>query len=261
MNSQADAVLSGEARSYVHAGDALRFLRALPDGAVDAVITDPPYASGGMSLAARRASTSRKYVSGDRRSELPEFAGDHRDPRAQLVWCELWMFEALRVTKPGGHFLCFTDWRQYPTFADAVQCAGWLWSGTVVWDKTQACRPRPNGFRAQSEFALWGLKPGGPKIENDVALYLPGVFTVRTEQDKPHIAAKPLALMRQLVTIAPPDGIVLDPFVGSGTTGAAAIEAGRRFLGCEVVPFFQAYAAGRLGRFAGASPIDTDRAA
>jgi site-specific DNA-methyltransferase (adenine-specific) len=53
------------------------------------------------------------------------------------------------------------------------------------------------------------------------------------QADKFHLTGKPTAVMRELVKIVRPGGVVLDPFMGSGTTGVACIEAGLDFIGCE----------------------------
>ena len=54
------------------------------------------------------------------------------------------------------------------------------------------------------------------------------------QSDKFHMTGKPTPLMQELVRIAPPDALVLDPFMGSGTTGVAALREGRRFIGIEI---------------------------
>lgn len=71
----------------------------------------------------------------------------------------------------------------------------------------------------------------------------------------PHPTVKPLELMRWLVRLlCPPDGLVLDPTVGSGTTGAAAVLEGRRFLGIELEPPYMEIAAARIAHHARRSP-------
>jgi site-specific DNA-methyltransferase (adenine-specific) len=103
----------------------------------------------------------------------------------------------------------------------------------AVWDKTQQCRPPKGRFRSQAEFIVWGSKDKMP-LQRGVPS-LPGVFTVPPEsRDKYHHAAKPIALMKELVEIVKPGGIVLDPFAGSGSTGVAAIQSGRPFIGMEM---------------------------
>ena len=59
----------------------------------------------------------RDNIAGD----APDFTGDDRDQRAYGYWCALWLAECLRVTKPGGACLMFTDWRQLPATRDAIQ--------------------------------------------------------------------------------------------------------------------------------------------
>lgn len=137
-------------RATLYHGDALRLLTQLPDAHVDAVVTDPPYSSGGFTRGDRAQGTGTKYSqSGYSGADLTDFAGDNRDQRGYLAWCALWMGEALRVTKPGGLILAFTDWRQLPTTTDAVQCGGWLWRGIVPWNKPTA-RPQQGRFTASS---------------------------------------------------------------------------------------------------------------
>lgn len=114
----------------LYAGDALAVLAQLDTAAVDAIITDPPYSSGGMTRGDRTAATTTKYVSSGQ--PRAEFAGDNRDQRAYGYWCALWLSEALRATRPGGICAHFADWRQLPTTTDALQAGGWVWrSGTT----------------------------------------------------------------------------------------------------------------------------------
>jgi hypothetical protein len=75
-----------------------------------------------------------------------------------------------------------------------------------------------------------------------------GFYQASTPRDRDHLAQKPLEVMRGLVRVAPPGGLVLDPFTGSGTTGVAALVEGRRFLGIEVNPHWAAHAGERLAR-------------
>lgn len=121
--------LNSEPWTVIH-GEALAALLDLPGACAAAVITDPPYSSGGFTRGDRMAATSNKYVM-TALTQRPEFAGDNRDQRGYLVWCTLWLDQALRVTMPGGSLLMFTDWRQLPTTIDAVQAGGWVWRGIV----------------------------------------------------------------------------------------------------------------------------------
>lgn len=220
-------------QSTLHVGDALTTLRELPAACVDAVIADPPYCSGGTTAADRTTQTARrKYVSTDATHALSDFDGDQRDQRSFTYWSTLWLTECLRLTKPRGVCLVFTDWRQLPAMSDALQAAGWVWRGLVVWHKPGA-RPQRGRFTNAAEYLVFGSnghlgsQPQGP--------CLPGLYSIaaphRTE--RVHITQKPLLLLRQLIGITASGATVLDPFAGSGTTGVAAVLEGRHFIGIE----------------------------
>lgn len=223
-----------DAAVTLYHNDGLAILAELPDACVDAVITDPPYSSGGQYRGDRALGTHSKYVQTNSRAreDLAEFSGDNRDQRAYGYWCALWLAEALRVTKPGGACLLFSDWRQLPTTADALQSGGWVWRGVVPWWK-------PNGRNTQGRFAntceyvLWGTS--GPRPA-DASETLRGFFqvSVAPTSERDHVAQKPLEVMRELVRIVRPGETVLDPFAGSCTTGVAALIEGRRFIGSEL---------------------------
>lgn len=228
----------------LHHGNSLDILRTLDSDSVDALITDPPYSSGGRTTSERQRPTGTKYVQSGQQPIHADFAGDGRDQRSFLTWCSLWLAEAHRIARPGAVALVFCDWRQLPTMTDAIQAGGWLWRGIVVWDKTGKARPYSarGGFRAQCEYAVWATKGSLAKTVN-----LPGVFThpVRRD-DKHHQAGKPTPLMRDLVRIVPEGGTVLDPFAGSATTGVACTLENRRFIGIELDPGYHHLAHQRL---------------
>jgi site-specific DNA-methyltransferase (adenine-specific) len=231
----------------LYGGDALAVLAALPDASVDAVITDPPYSSGGQFRSDRMGGTRAKYVNSDSASgqALAEFSGDNRDQRAYGYWCSLWLSECLRVTRPAGACILFTDWRQLPITTDALQAGGWVWRGVVPWAKPDA-RPQAGRFTASCECAVWG-SAGPMPIPLDGSLpCLPGFYQARSPRDREHIAQKPLSVMRDLVKIAPKGGTVLDPFMGAGTTGVAAVIEGRNFTGAELASHHQGVARDRI---------------
>ncbi len=212
-------------------GDALLLLRELPDASVDLVLTDPPYSSGGMFRGDRAGqSTTDKYVQTGTIAKRTDFDGDTRDQRGFLAWASLWLAECWRATREGGSLLVFTDWRQLPTMTDAVQAGGWVWRGIVPWDKTQIARPRA-GFSARCEYVVWGTRGAF-----DAAVYLQGIVSAAAPRgdDRRHMTEKPVGLLEQLIEVCPPNGLVLDPFVGSGSTLDAARNRGRRALGFEL---------------------------
>ncbi len=231
-------------------GEALAVLASLPAGSVDAVVADPPYSSGGMMRGDRAQATVAKYVTSQntRRDELLNFSGDSRDQRSYAYWSALWLSEAHRVTAPGGVCLTFSDWRQLPATTDSIQAGGWVWRGIVPWSKVNA-RPQSGRFSAQCEYVVWGSHGAMP--QDWTAPTLPGFFEASAPKQREHITQKPLDVMRQLVRIVPPGGVILDPFIGSGTTGVAAVLEGRRFVGVEQVEHFAEVALTRIREASG----------
>ena len=229
----------------IHEGDSLAVLAGLPTASIDGVITDPPYSSGGMMRSDRMAPTKVKYL--DNRSGSQEttddFSGDNRDQRSFAYWCALWLAECLRITKPGGVAVLFTDWRQLPSTTDALQSGGWVWRGIVPWVKPTS-RPCLGRFTNACEYAVWGSN-GPLPIERGVGA-LPGFYRHMPPQDREHVTQKPVPLMVDLMGIVTPEGVVLDPFAGSGTTGVAAVSSGRSFIGCEMVPAYAKIARERI---------------
>jgi site-specific DNA-methyltransferase (adenine-specific) len=220
----------------LYQGDALDILRTIPDDSADALVTDPPYSSGGTHSADRRRNTITKYVQTGYRPDAVEFAGDNRDQRSYLTWCTLWLSQTLRIVRPGGVALVFSDWRQLPTTTDALQAGGWLWRGIVPWVKPPgAARPQKGRFTAQCEYVVWGSN-GPLSPATGVADCLPGVVHGAAPRRRDHITQKPLDILRDLLRIVPPRSTVLDPFAGSGTTGVACLNAGHHWTGIEILP-------------------------
>jgi site-specific DNA-methyltransferase (adenine-specific) len=256
FNSPAPDLSSLPQPYYEHAGitiyhgDSLRVLRELPSETVDAVITDPPYSSGGMTRGDRMQSTRAKYQQTEvaKWSTLPDFTGDTRDQRAYGYWCSQWLAESWRIAKAGAVCCLFTDWRQLPVTSDAMQAGGWVWRGIVVWDKTGAVRPQTGRFASQAEYVAWGSK--GPLAEDRGVGCLPGVFThpplYEGRDEKQHMAAKPIPIMSAICRICPPGGVILDPFMGSGSTLRAAKNLSYSVIGIEIEERYCEIAAKRL---------------
>lgn len=214
----------------LYCGDCLEVLPTLTG--VDALITDPPYSSGGQFRGDRTQKTSAKYIqTGSQATFRGEFSGDNRDQRAFLTWSSIWFGQALRASNPGAVACVFTDWRQLPTMTDAIQCGGWVWRNVVTWWKP-GVRMQRGRFSSSAEYVVYassGVPMDGEESPQNVLQFAPV-----GGEDKEHIAEKPSGLMAAIIGVTVPNALVLDPFMGSGTTGAAAIRMGRRFIGIEI---------------------------
>lgn len=225
-------------RSELFRGDCLAVLPQL-NGFFDAVVTDPPYSSGGQSKGERSRSTGAKYLNSGA-VIYPDFVGDSKDQRSYLHWSALWMGMCADLLNDGGLMVVFSDWRQLPVTTDAMQAAGITWRGIAVWDKTCGVRLYKGGFRAQAEYIVWGSK-GSLKGDR----YSPGVFRVNPlSGGKLHQVGKPLPLMNDIVAAC--GDRILDPFMGSATTGLAALNQGKSFVGIEASPHYFTVAVDRL---------------
>jgi len=228
---------SPDGRVVLYQGDALRLLQNL-DKTVDAVITDPPYSSGGSYRGDRAQTALSKYVRSESQAAgyYQDFTGDNRDQRSFLAWCSLWLSSAFQSCKPGAVLCCFSDWRQVPILTDAIQCGGWTWRNLATWWKP-GCRMQRGRFSSSAEYVIYGT--AGPH-NGDGESSPQNVFSCPTMEidEKTHIAEKPIAVVQWAMSVARREGIVLDPFLGSGTTGVAAVKSGRSFIGCEISPVY-----------------------
>lgn len=215
----------------LYRGDALHLLPHLPPASIDAIITDPPYSSGGQFRSDRSRSTVAKYVNSDTVAARSEFSGDNRDQRGFLAWASLWFAACHHAAKPGAIVLCFTDWRQLPVVTDAVQCGGWVWRGLATWHKP-GCRMQRGRFSASAEYIVYassGIPNEGEQSPQNVFACAPV-----GGDEKVHIAEKPDPVLRWLIGLTRPGDVILDPFCGSGVTLRAARDMGRRAIGIEI---------------------------
>ena len=225
----------------MHLGDCLEGMRSLADKSVDHVVTDPPYSQHthekqwvGAALTeqgAKRVKTSHKGLTFD--SITAE-----RAAACALEWSRL----ATRWV------LVFTDLEGIALWSLALANAGMDYVRTCIWDKVDGA-PQFTGDRpAAGAEAILVAHPPGRKRWNGGGRRNVFRHEVNGERgDKPHPTTKPLPLMRELVSLfSDPGDLILDPFAGSGSTGVACRQLGRRFLGWELKPEYYDIACRRL---------------
>ena len=223
----------------IYHGDVLDVL-AEWDAPVDAVVTDPPYASG-TRLEAHKSASGAMLRAGrfaDRPIELDQMT------TTGFVWLMRAVAAGVRPLLPdGGSFLSFIDWRQWPNLVGALETCNYRVQGMVVWDKGHF--GLGNGFRSQHELVCHASK-GVPTI---VGRDCGNVLRFPRQEPIDHPSPKPQGLMYRLIeVVTAPGQTVLDPFMGSGTTLRAAKDAGRRAVGIEVEERYCEIAARRLGQ-------------
>lgn len=218
-------------------GDCLELMKNIPDGSVDMVLTDPPYSSGGLFAGDRKASTRQKYTNSayNGAARFQNFSGDNMDQRSFTEFMRMVLNKCRQKSKAESVCAVFVDWRNIVAMIAAVQCAGWAYRGIVAWDKG-ICRPIPNRFRNDCEYIVWGTN-GPRKTEYKKGVFIgPGCYRIKSvgTKQKHHQTEKPVELLEKLLAICPDSGTVLDPFMGSGSTGVACVNTGRNFIGMEL---------------------------
>jgi site-specific DNA-methyltransferase (adenine-specific) len=208
---------------------------------VGAVVTDPPYSSGGAFRGDRTLQTTTKYVNSDTMAYRPEFAGDNRDQRSFLVWATMWLNAARNATEPGAVLATFIDWRQLPVLTDAVQAGGWTWRNLATWWKP-GIRMQKGRFSASAEYVIYATH--GPATDGRGSPQ--NVFPCKVDKDREHIAQKPRDVMQWVLQVVPPFAVILDPFMGSGATIEAAKALGHRAIGIDIDERYCESAARRL---------------
>lgn len=220
-----EPVVIGSATLYF--GDALEVMGSL--GEVDAVITDPPYCSGSVSEAGRTAAKGQGLRS-ENLGRFGWFVGDNMGTAGLVFLLRSMAFRALEILKPEGHLLVFCDWRMIPNLAPAIESAGARFQNLVVWDKGHMGLGM--GFRAQHEMVLH-FTAGSPKYHDLGTANIIQAGRI-SASDKEHQTEKPVDLLMRLAQVAAPiGGVILDPFMGSGSMGVAALAGGYRFIGIE----------------------------
>lgn len=225
-------------------GDCLDRMSEIPDGTVDALITDPPYCSGGVTEASRGRATHQGLRSETMRGgRFQWFQGDNMTTAGLVFLLRSVACEGLRVVKPTGHLMMFCDWRMVAMLAPALESAGWRLRNMVVWDKGHF--GAGTGFRPTHEMILH-LTHRSPEFHSASVgnvIREPRVHSSRRD----HPTEKPLGLMQKLLRVTvPKGGTVLDPFVGSGATLCAAVSEGINFIGIERDPGYFAVAEKRI---------------
>lgn len=223
-----DDVLSGAARWCVVHGDAVETMRALPDRSVAHVITDPPYEAeahtlgrrvkSGPSLAGGGASTGVMLSQPLSFPPLTEAIRSAASAEIARV-CSRWIVAFCQVEGA-------MPWR------DSLTAAGARYMRTGVWVKPDAM-PQYTGDRPGMGYESIVFCYASPRRSRWNGNGRVAVFTHNKNSGgkHDHETQKPLPLMSELVELfTDPDDLILDPFAGSGTTGAAALRLGRRVI-------------------------------
>lgn len=240
------------ATSVLYLGDVIEMLKSLPSESVDMAFADPPYllSNGGISC------QNGKMVSVNKGhwDESKGFEADYR-------WHKAWLKQVQRVLTPNGTLWVSGTSHNIYLIGHAMQSLGFKVLNDISWQKPNAA---PNlscrYFTHSHETIIWAAKSlkskhvfnyADMKAANDnKQMRSYWSFTTPKKSEKSHgkhPTQKPVALLERIVLASTdPNDIVLDPFLGSGTTGVAAITHGRRFIGIDAESDYLEIAAKRI---------------
>jgi len=246
-------------------GDALVELQKLPDSAAQAIIADPPY----FNVLEDEAWDTQWKTAAD-----------------YLAWCDAWVAESMRVLRPDGLAFIFGQLgKREHTFLHLMSRLSQQhqFHDLIIWDRAVGYDERRDSFTPQYEMVLVLRKGDSVKFNKDavripydaatIATYLKdkrykdmdarrahldkGKYATNilrvpslkgTSKEKcGHPSQKPIALIEKLIACSTDEGdLVIDPFLGSGTTAAAAERLGRKWIGIEKDPNYIQIAQKRL---------------
>jgi modification methylase len=255
-----------EAANSVLEGDCIKQMAALPAGTVDMVFADPPY---NLQLGGELLRPNNTRVDG------VDAAWDRFDGFADYdAFTRAWLTEARRLLKPDGALWVIGSYHNIFRIGTILQDLGFWFLNDVVWRKTN---PMPNfrgrRFTNAHETLIWCARDKesryhfnydamkalneGLQMRSDWMLPLcTGSERLKQDGRKAHPTQKPESLLhRVLLASTEPGDLVLDPFFGTGTTGAVAKRLGRNYIGIERDP---GYAAIARERIAAVQPVELE---
>lgn len=209
-------------------GDSRDVIKRIPDNTIDFILTDPPYnlgqhSTGNIPLPGRSAMNN----------DVAEWDMVDFNP-------EEWAEDFIRILKPTGNLFIFTSYNQIGRWYNCLDHR-FDTSNFMVWHKTN---PAPKIFKAgflnscEMVFTCWNKKhTWNFSTQKDMHNFIESPICMRPERlsDPKHPTQKPVSILKRMIEIATNAGdIVFDPFMGVGSTGVAAIELQRRFIGIEL---------------------------
>ncbi|SUH95444.1 methylase [Salmonella enterica subsp. arizonae] len=188
-------------------GNCVDIMSTFPDRAVDFILTDPPYLVGFRDRSGR------------------SIAGDKTDE-----WLQPACNQMYRVLKKDSLLISFYGWNRVDRFMAAWKSAGFSVVGHLVFTKNYSSKSAYVGYRHECAYILAKGRPDLPQNP------LPDVLGWKYSGNRHHPTEKPVTSLQPLIeSFTHPGAIVLDPFAGSASTCVAALQAGRRYIGIELM--------------------------
>jgi len=197
-------------------GDCRDLMTTIDEGSVDMIITDPPYGMGFQSSRSQSGSRHRKIIS-----------DNEIDPS--------WIPIAVKLLTENGGILMFCNWKTSCEWRSHLENNGLKMVSQVIWDREDHGMGDLYGAFAPQHDVIWYAVKGRRVFENGRPKSVIRSIRPKPHEDHGHPTCKPVDLMRELVKYTA-TGLVLDPFMGTGSTGVACRKLGLDFIGIEIDP-------------------------
>ena len=208
--------------------DCIGGLKQLDNESIDLVIIDPPYSSG------TRQATNRTAGAIPKRGERWAKAGIIWDSSFSSFGLSLFLNHFFRKIiikmKEKSHIYTFIDWRHYPLLTMSLEGSGLFINNLIVWDK--GMYTLGGNYRSQYELIVFASRGKARRLNTTTQ---GNVFNFKRVVNGQHPTEKPVDLVRTIVKYASNENdLVLDAFMGGGTTAIACKQTNRRYIGFEI---------------------------
>lgn len=215
-------------------GDSLELIRTIEEDSIDLILTDPPY-NLGLFMSNRQTNLSKMREN--------FFGASGWDDLEYSEWIEkmdVFFEESYRVLRDGGSIIVFMSILKIESLVAIAEKHGFYYKTTGIWHKTN---PMPRNmnlhFVNSNECWIYMIKNKRTGTFNNESMELDfietSVTTMKEKKFGKHPTQKPVKLMEHFVKLLTNEGeTVLDPFLGSGTSGVASKKLNRNFIGIEI---------------------------
>lgn len=225
-------------RNRVYQGDCRELLGFVEPESVDLVIADPPFGIDFRGKPGNYNRTPERVMEG-----YAEGGSDY------LEFTKAWVSHLPRILRETGSAFIFSGWNKLKEVLIAVDDTGLITINHLIWKYQFGVYTRKRFVTSHYHILFVAKNPRKYKFHK-VDPYPEDVILIKREYwtGKPKTPTKlPLALVEKIILYATdPGDLVLDPFMGSGTTAVAALRTGRQFLGFEIVPEYVEFAEERI---------------
>ena len=206
--------------------DCIEGMKEIPDNYIASCITDPPYniSQDNNFNTLRNPRQGVDFGKWDKSFDLYS-----------------WIQDYVELLDKNGSLIIFCSYRYISHIIDEIEHCGLCVKDVIIWKKSNPMpRNRDRRYVQDTEFAIWAVRKDAKWIFNkpEEKPYLRSTYetaTVSGKEKTSHPTQKSLKLMEEIIQVhTNPNDIILDPFMGSGSTGVAALKQNRKFIGIEL---------------------------